>query len=260
MKLALALSLCLLLAAATAASAQDGPAGPAPTPARPRCETPEALVAAYLACYDPQTERFSQVALVDLYSEDSLFLLFPSLSRMTERAVGQGPEAPARREALAGILTRHGLDPATKPLEGGAELSAEDRRELFFDPERSLRHLRVVFKAVASPRQLLRELFAFCAEAQRSPDPRPLEVTALVVRGAHARGRLTQERSDAQGLKRITAQPFHLVLEEGAWRCDLLGLAKELVARMPPRPQGSPQPPRAPQPSPSPQQTPRGQD
>lgn len=239
--------LLVLLCALPIRSARAEEPQASPAPVASRCETPAELIAAYLDCYEPTTQRFAQERFVDLCSEDSIYLLFPQVSASARRIAETPPEAPARQVALEALLRRHGLDPAQRLLEGG-ELSPAERLELFYDPERSLRHLREVLQGLKAPRALLKELYAFCFQARITPDLEPLKVEAVVVSGERARGKLYQQRTDARGAKSLQTLPFCLIKESGSWRYDLLGLAKELAARLPRRP--TPAAPRAPDPAP----------
>jgi hypothetical protein len=195
----------------------------------PRPQSPQELIEAYMACYDAQTQRFSQERLLAICSDDSRLMLFPKLGGMVQRVLFKAPDRGAEVDA---ILTRHGLDPATQPLQGGDTLSQEELRELFFDPERMVSHVRTLLADVEDPRALLAELFRFCARHQAVPDMQPTSIDELTVDGSRAQGVLHERRSDPDGSTITGSMPFHMVQEDGRWTYDLVALAKSMAAAM----------------------------
>ena len=197
--------------------------------AQPRPQSPQELIDAYQRCYDPATKRFSKRQMVALCSEDSVFLLFPRCSG--EAGYAAKKAGAAAQAELDAILRRHGLDPATKPLE--PELSDADQMALFTEPKRAVTLCKRLLRDVRDPRAFIGDLFEFIATHLERVDAAPVSVEELVVDGERARGVLHELTVSDGGRSRMESQvPFHMLREGGRWTYDLLAFSEELAANM----------------------------
>jgi len=196
----------------------------------PGSKTPAEFFELYRGCYDSAAKTFSYSKLYDISSRDSQVLFFLRASQVAGMATrGPGFKVDESKVAkLNALLSKHGLDPAQKPLEGGPDMTPELGQKLFRNPSLLVAHLEKLLAPVKDKGRLIKDLFAFGRTAK--PQPAPIEVKDLKAYKGHASGKLVEELQRGRETM-TTTSPYCLVREKGRWVYDLVAIQRQMFSK-----------------------------